>query len=108
MLHRDIGMFRVTAAGLCPGEFVTFHCVLNVCSFEAFVAMSVMFQERHEFQSDKETQLLRAGSWKETLQGFGVFWFSFLFKICFVLPHLTVLVSVFFNSDSRDPIFGSF
>lgn len=47
MLHMDAGMFRATAAGLCPEEFITFHCVLNVCSFEAFVAMSVTFQERH-------------------------------------------------------------
>lgn len=42
MLRMDIGMFRVTAAGLCPEEFITFHCVLHVCSFEAFVAMSVV------------------------------------------------------------------
>lgn len=43
MLRTDIGMFRVTAAGLYPEEFITFHYVLNVCSFEAFVAMSVIF-----------------------------------------------------------------
>lgn len=47
MLRMDIGMFRVTAAGSWPEVFVTFHCVLHVCSFEAFVAMSVTFQERH-------------------------------------------------------------
>lgn len=34
---------------------------LNVCSFEAFVAMSVTFQERHEFQSGKEA----LASWLE-------------------------------------------
>lgn len=43
MLRTDVGMFRVTAAGLYPEEFITFHYVLNVCSFEAFVAMSVIF-----------------------------------------------------------------
>lgn len=80
MLRRDIGMFGVTAAGLCPEELITFLCVLNDCSFEAFVAMSVTFQERHEFQSGKET-LVRAGSWREVLGSFGVFFFFNLF--CF-------------------------
>lgn len=37
MLHTDVGMFRVTAVGLYPEEFITFHCVLNVCSFEALL-----------------------------------------------------------------------
>lgn len=45
MLHRDIGMLRVTAAGLCLEEFITFHCVLNVCSFEAFVASLSHFRK---------------------------------------------------------------
>lgn len=47
MLHMDIGLFRITTAGLCPEEFITFYCVLHMCSFEAFVATSVTFQERH-------------------------------------------------------------
>lgn len=82
MLHTDIGMFRVTVAGLCPGEFVTFHCVLNVCSSEAFVAMSVIFQERHEFQSDKETLVscLEHGAGRRHFKVLEYFGFLFFLK----------------------------